>query len=97
MATAGTQSADDVLERLGKFFQGLSLSQRLLLAAGVLLVAATVWIFVVLLGEPKCVTLYSGLRPEDAQRPLVGTGATGHPATGRERRGPAASGKCHRR
>ena len=28
---------------------------------------ATLWVFVVLLGQPKYVTLYSGLRPEEAQ------------------------------
>ena len=63
----GTQSADDVLHRLGQFFAGLSLNQRLLLAGGALLVAATLWVFVVLLGQPKYVTLYSGLRSEEAQ------------------------------
>ncbi len=29
--------------------------------------AATLWVFVMLLGQPKYVTLYSGLRPEEAQ------------------------------
>ncbi len=33
----------------------------------VVLVAATLWVFVVLLGQPKYVTLYSGLRTEEAQ------------------------------
>jgi flagellar M-ring protein FliF len=35
--------------------------------AGAVLVGGTVWVFVALLGQPKFVTLYSGLRPEDAQ------------------------------
>ena len=61
------QSASDVVERLTQFFKGLSLNQRLLLAGGAVLVAAVLWIFVVLLGQPKYVTLYSGLRPEEAQ------------------------------
>jgi len=62
-----TQSANDVLERLTQFFQGLTLNQRLLLAGGTVLVAGVLWLFVVLLGQPKFVTLYSGLRPEEAQ------------------------------
>jgi len=59
--------ANDVLLRLKQMFQGLTLNQRLLLAGGAALVAATLWIFVTLLGQPKFVTLYSGLRPEEAQ------------------------------
>ncbi len=57
----------DVLGRLREFYQGLSVRQRALLGAGVVLVAATLWVFVALLGQPKYVTLYSGLRPEEAQ------------------------------
>jgi flagellar M-ring protein FliF len=60
-------SANDILQRLGQFFQGLTLNQRLLLAGGAALVGATLWVFVVLLGQPKYVTLYSGLRAEEAQ------------------------------
>jgi flagellar M-ring protein FliF len=60
-------SANDVLRRLQQFFQGLTLQQRLLLAGGAALVGATIWIFVALLEQPKYVTLYSGLRPEEAQ------------------------------
>jgi flagellar M-ring protein FliF len=67
MADNKPQSFDDVLQRLGEFVRGLSLRQRLLLGAGMVLVAATLWVFVALLGEPKFVTLYSGLRPEEAQ------------------------------
>ena len=59
--------SNDVLQRLGQFFQGLTLNQRLLLGAGAVLVGATLWVFVALLGQPKYVTLYSGLRPEEAQ------------------------------
>jgi flagellar M-ring protein FliF len=67
MADNKPQSFDDVLHRLGEFFKGLSYQQRFMLVAGVALVAATLWVFVVLLGQPKYVTLYSGLRPEEAQ------------------------------
>ncbi len=66
MANA-TNTGNDVLQRLGQFFQGLTLNQRLLLAAGAALVGGTLWIFVALLGQPKYVTLYSGLRSEEAQ------------------------------
>jgi len=67
MPGESAQSFDDALHRLGRFFSGLSLGQRLLLFIGVILVAATLWVFVVLLAQPKYVTLYSGLRPEEAQ------------------------------
>ncbi len=67
MADVKAQSFDDVIHRLGEFFKGLSLQQRLLLLAGVALVGGTLWLFVTLLGTPKFVTLYSGLRPEEAQ------------------------------
>jgi flagellar M-ring protein FliF len=67
MADSKPQSFDDVLHRLGEFCKGLSFQQRLLLLAGAGLVAVTIWAFVALLGQPKYVTLYSGLRPEEAQ------------------------------
>src|SRR5260370_24544829 len=61
------QSFNAVLHRLGEFFKGLSFQQRFMLGAGVALVGGTLWVFVALLGQPKYVTLYSGLRPEEAQ------------------------------
>src|SRR5580692_11831263 len=67
MADAVPQSFDDVMHRLGSFVKGLSFQQQLLLLGGAALVGGTVWIFVALLGQPKFVTLYSGLRPEEAQ------------------------------
>jgi flagellar M-ring protein FliF len=67
MADNKPQSFDDGLHRVGEFYHGLSLQQRLLLAGGVALVGGTIWLFVALLGQPKFVTLYSGLRPEEAQ------------------------------
>src|SRR5271157_4215489 len=67
MADEKIQSFEDVLARLGQFFQGLSFPQRMWMGAGMVLVAGTLWVFVTLLGQPKFVTLYSGLRPEEAQ------------------------------
>ncbi|MGB8060861.1 MAG: flagellar basal-body MS-ring/collar protein FliF [Candidatus Sulfotelmatobacter sp.] len=61
------QPANDVLQRLQQFFQGLTVNQRLLLAGGAIVVGAVIWVFVVLLGQPKYVVLYSGLRSEEAQ------------------------------
>jgi len=67
MAADSPKPVEDVFERLSQFFKALSLNQRLLLTGGVVLVAGTIWVFVALLGQPKYVTLYSGLRPEEAQ------------------------------
>jgi flagellar M-ring protein FliF len=67
MADDKSQSLDAGMHRLGEFFRRLSFQQRLALGGGVVLVAGTLWVFVVLLGQPKFVTLYSGLRPEEAQ------------------------------
>ena len=61
------QSGNDFLHRLEQFFQGLTLNQRILLAGGAVLVGAVLWVFVALLGQPKYVVLYSGLRSEEAQ------------------------------
>jgi flagellar M-ring protein FliF len=67
MADEKPQLFDDVLHRLGAFFKGLSFQQQLLMLAGAALVGGTLWVFVALLGQPKFVTLYSGLRTEEAQ------------------------------
>jgi flagellar M-ring protein FliF len=67
MADEKIQSFEDVRARLQLFFAGISFSQRLWMAGGALLVGGTLWAFVALLGQPKYVTLYSGLRAEDAQ------------------------------
>ena len=62
-----SSSPAEMFHRLGQFFQGLTLNQRLLLAGGGTLVGGVIWIFVALLGQPKYVTLYSGLRTEESQ------------------------------
>jgi flagellar M-ring protein FliF len=67
MAESKPQSFDEFLHRMGEFFKGLSFGQQAMLAGGVVLVGVTLWAFVALLGQPKYVTLYSGLRPEEAQ------------------------------
>ncbi|MGA3347759.1 MAG: flagellar basal-body MS-ring/collar protein FliF [Candidatus Sulfotelmatobacter sp.] len=67
MADGKPQSFDDFVARLRAFFKDLTFQQRLWIGLGVAAVTATLWVFVALLGQPKYVTLYSGLRPEDAQ------------------------------
>lgn len=67
IAQPAPAAAKDVLQRLQRFFSALTLSQRLLLAGGAIVVLGVLWLFVALMGQPKYVTLYSGLRPEEAQ------------------------------
>lgn len=55
------------LQQVQAFLRGLTPRQKLLLAGGTAVVALTLWGFVVLFGQGKNVTLYSGLRPADAQ------------------------------
>src|SRR5882762_2540147 len=47
--------------------RGLSFAQRCMLVVGTVLVGATLWVFVGLMGKPKLVVLYSALKPGDAQ------------------------------
>ena len=49
------------------FVRGLSWKQRGLVAGGAVLVAATLYVFVQLIGKPEYKTLYSGLSPRDAE------------------------------
>ena len=58
---------EQAFKQIQDFLRGLTLGQKLLLAGGVALVALTLWGFVVLFDHGKNVTLYSGLRPADAQ------------------------------
>jgi flagellar M-ring protein FliF len=48
-------------------WHGLTPGQRGWLLGGAALVGVALWVFVGLLGKPKYVTLYSGLKPADAQ------------------------------
>ena len=61
------KSFGQALEQAGELLRGLSLGQRALLAGGAALIAVTLWLFVGLIGKPKYATLYSGLKPEEAQ------------------------------
>ena len=55
------------LKQVSDMVAGLTIGQRLMLVVGAVLVVATLWVFVWLLGKPKYTTLYSGLRPAEAQ------------------------------
>jgi flagellar M-ring protein FliF len=57
----------DTVEQISAFVRGLSLKHKLLLVGGAVAVALTLWLFVGLIDKAKYVTLYSGLRPQDAQ------------------------------
>ena len=61
------KSPGQALGKVLDMLRGLSFNQRLWLGGGALLVGATLWIFTGLMGKPHYVTLYSGLRPEEAQ------------------------------
>ncbi len=58
---------EQVIEQAKRFVAGLTMKQRGLLVAGVVLVAATLYVFVELIGKPDYKTLYSGMSPADAQ------------------------------
>jgi flagellar M-ring protein FliF len=55
------------LDQISAFVSGLTLRQKIALVGGALLVALTLWLFVWLIGKPRYTTLYSGLRPAEAQ------------------------------
>jgi flagellar M-ring protein FliF len=55
------------LDQIQEFLRGLSLKHKLLLVGGGVAVTLTLWLFVGLIDKAKYVTLYSGLRPQDAQ------------------------------
>lgn len=55
------------LKQIQDFLNGLSLQQKAMLAGGALAVGLVLWGFVALFDHGKNVTLYSGLKPADAQ------------------------------
>lgn len=61
------KSPSQIFTQLGEFVRGLSAGQQAMLLVGALAVAATLYGFVRLIAEPKYATLYSGLKPQDAQ------------------------------
>jgi len=61
------KSPGQIFAQIGDFLRGLPATQQALLLVGALAVAATLFIFVRMIEEPKYVTLYSGLRAQDAQ------------------------------
>ena len=61
------ESPGQIFTQLGEFVRGLSAGQQAMLLVGALAVAATLYGFVRLIAEPKYATLYSGLKPQDAQ------------------------------
>lgn len=61
------KSPGQIFTQLGEFVRGLSAGQQAMLLVGALAVAATLYGFVRLIAEPKYATLYSGLKPQDAQ------------------------------
>jgi flagellar M-ring protein FliF len=58
---------DKAFQQILDFLRGLSLKQRVFLGGSIVLVAGTIWIFVLLLGGGDYRTLYSGMAPADAQ------------------------------
>ena len=63
----GNLTAAQMVQQAREFFLGLTLKQRLLLAGGTVLVAATLCVFVQLIAKPDYKVLYSGLSPSDTQ------------------------------
>lgn len=58
---------DKILQKILAFFKGLSPSQSVTLGGSVILVGATVWLFVHFLDAGDYKTLSSGMAPADAQ------------------------------
>jgi len=61
------KSLGQAAQQARSLWSGLTAAQRGWLIAGSLLVAAALWVFVGLMEKPKYVTLFSGLKPADAQ------------------------------
>ena len=61
------KSFGQAVAQTGELLRSLTPGQHLLLVGGTALVGVTLWVFVGLIGKPKYVTLYSGLKPAEAQ------------------------------
>ena len=61
------KSPGQIFAQIGEFLRGLPPAQQALLLVGGLAVGAVLFVFVRMIEEPKYVTLYSGLRAQDAQ------------------------------
>ena len=61
------KSFGQAVTQAGQLLRGLTPTQQFLLAGGTALVGITLWVFTGLLGKPKYMTLYSGLKPAEAQ------------------------------
>ena len=57
----------EAVSQAGALLRGLTPRQHLLLGGGAALLGITLWLFVGMVGKPKFVTLYSGLKPSEAQ------------------------------
>ncbi|HZQ67105.1 MAG TPA: flagellar basal-body MS-ring/collar protein FliF [Terriglobales bacterium] len=53
--------------QIRELIKGLTSKQQALLVGGAVLVGITLWLFVGMIGKPKYATLYSGLKPGEAQ------------------------------
>jgi len=71
------KSFAQAVSQAGQLLRGLSLSQRVLLTAGAAAVAATLWIFVAWMANPRYVTLFSGLSSQEAQQLAARLNAAG--------------------
>src|ERR1700742_497927 len=58
---------EKIPQRILAFVQALTAKQVVLLMASAMIVGATVWVFVRLLGDGEYKTLYAGMAPADAQ------------------------------
>jgi flagellar M-ring protein FliF len=64
---APPKSLNEALDQAGQLLRGLTPKQRVWLVGGTVLCALALWLFTAWLGKPKFTTLYSGLKPSDAQ------------------------------
>jgi flagellar M-ring protein FliF len=60
-------NAEQVTNQIAAFVKGLTTRQKITIGLGAAAVAATIWVFVLLLDKAEYKTLYSGLSPSDAQ------------------------------